>query len=330
MRRQDFGKWRSPLCAFALCRVSCVVCFHLFPLLSLLVKVSGAALHAVLSRHLSCSFDEINVDSGQVVVAPSDEDPRRRNPNKPRLITRQSVLLSASIPQPRHFIKLCAQERWTAEEPEWIHVVNAGNAVARTPNQINHMFRAVEATKKLGCLRAYIKREVAERRLSRCIVFLNPDRPLAEIAKILERDFAVVADNKAAKQTTDGEVGEGNHDLVDDDESEVESEDEERRHVGVLHHEAGLIGRASTMAHFRSGHSTVLLATDLASRGLDVPETSHVVMFDMPGTAETYLHRAGRTGRMGRKGSVLTLGAATEQFVVERHANSLGIAIDVV
>ena len=56
------------------------------------------------------------------------------------------------------------------------------------------------------------------------------------------------------------------------------------------------------MDGFRDGDHRILLATDMAARGLDVPDTSHVIMFDMPPTAESYLHRAGRTGRMGRPG----------------------------
>jgi ATP-dependent RNA helicase DeaD len=65
----------------------------------------------------------------------------------------------------------------------------------------------------------------------------------------------------------------------------------------------------------------------MAARGLDVPDTSHVIMFDMPPTAESYLHRAGRTGRMGRPGVVVTLASKQEVFVVERLGNALSVAI---
>ena len=51
----------------------------------------------------------------------------------------------------------------------------------------------------------------------------------------------------------------------------------------------------------------MLLTTDLAARGLDAPRTSLVVNFDVPRTATDYLHRAGRTARLGRNGAVLTI-----------------------
>ncbi|MCP6519451.1 ATP-dependent RNA helicase SrmB, partial [Klebsiella pneumoniae] len=51
----------------------------------------------------------------------------------------------------------------------------------------------------------------------------------------------------------------------------------------------------------------VLIATDVAARGLDIPAVSHVFNFDMPRPADTYLHRIGRTGRAGKKGTAISL-----------------------
>lgn len=51
----------------------------------------------------------------------------------------------------------------------------------------------------------------------------------------------------------------------------------------------------------------MLVATDLASRGLDIPQVSHIINFDFPRTTSDYLHRAGRAGRAGRPGFVLSL-----------------------
>ena len=65
--------------------------------------------------------------------------------------------------------------------------------------------------------------------------------------------------------------------------------------------------RQQAMNGFRSGHVHVLVATDIAARGIDVSEISHVINFDMPDTADAYTHRIGRTGRMARAGTALTL-----------------------
>ncbi|WP_374956358.1 DEAD/DEAH box helicase [Lactobacillus bombicola] len=66
--------------------------------------------------------------------------------------------------------------------------------------------------------------------------------------------------------------------------------------------------RAEALHNFKVGHLKLLLATDLAARGLDLTGVTYVINFDIPSEANTYLHRAGRTGRMGANGYVVTLG----------------------
>jgi ATP-dependent RNA helicase DDX51/DBP6 len=61
------------------------------------------------------------------------------------------------------------------------------------------------------------------------------------------------------------------------------------------------------LSAFRSGRTPILLATDRASRGLDIPELAHVVSYDVPSSALTYVHRVGRTARAGREGTAWTL-----------------------
>ena len=58
---------------------------------------------------------------------------------------------------------------------------------------------------------------------------------------------------------------------------------------------------------FRDGEITLLVASDVAARGLDIPAVSHVFNFDVPTHAEDYVHRIGRTGRAGREGKAFTL-----------------------
>jgi len=65
--------------------------------------------------------------------------------------------------------------------------------------------------------------------------------------------------------------------------------------------------RQEAMDNFRNGRIRILVATDIAARGIDVSQISHVINFDMPDTADAYTHRIGRTGRMSRQGTALTL-----------------------
>lgn len=65
--------------------------------------------------------------------------------------------------------------------------------------------------------------------------------------------------------------------------------------------------RQKAMSGFRSGKYQILVATDIAARGIDVADVSHVINFDMPSSPETYIHRIGRTGRAERNGEAFTL-----------------------
>jgi superfamily II DNA/RNA helicase len=65
--------------------------------------------------------------------------------------------------------------------------------------------------------------------------------------------------------------------------------------------------RTAALEAFRNGTTQLLVASDVAARGLDIPDVSHVFNFDVPHHAEDYVHRIGRTGRAGRKGSAYTL-----------------------
>ena len=84
----------------------------------------------------------------------------------------------------------------------------------------------------------------------------------------------------------------------------------EQFHVAGLHSEKVQEYRFKLMTGFKNGKVDVLVATDLASRGLDIPEVTHVINYDIPDSIEDYIHRCGRTGRMARHGiatSFLTL-----------------------
>jgi ATP-dependent RNA helicase DeaD len=70
--------------------------------------------------------------------------------------------------------------------------------------------------------------------------------------------------------------------------------------------------RDRVMRRFRDGASELLVATDVAARGLDIEHVSHVVNFDVPSSPDAYIHRTGRTGRAGREGVAITLAEARE------------------
>ena len=77
--------------------------------------------------------------------------------------------------------------------------------------------------------------------------------------------------------------------------------------VGALHGDMDQRARTMTLQAFRDNKLTLLVASDVAARGLDIPMVSHVFNFDVPIHAEDYVHRIGRTGRAGRSGKAYTL-----------------------
>jgi ATP-dependent RNA helicase SrmB len=78
--------------------------------------------------------------------------------------------------------------------------------------------------------------------------------------------------------------------------------------------------RNNAISRFRDGDVNVLLATDVAARGIDLPNVSHVINYDLPRTADVYLHRIGRTARAGNKGNAVSLVEAHDQAMIERIA----------
>src|SRR5690606_37940389 len=77
--------------------------------------------------------------------------------------------------------------------------------------------------------------------------------------------------------------------------------------AGALHGDMDQKSRMETLDAFKHDKLTLLVASDVAARGLDIPKVSHVFNFDVPVHAEDYVHRIGRTGRAGRSGVSYTL-----------------------
>ncbi|MDT7861747.1 MAG: DEAD/DEAH box helicase [Saccharolobus sp.] len=91
--------------------------------------------------------------------------------------------------------------------------------------------------------------------------------------------------------------------------------------VGLLSGDMPQTVRLRNFYGFKKGRYNVLVATDLASRGIDIIDVNKVINFDIPRDVETYIHRVGRTGRMGRIGEAITLYTFREEEMVKRINN---------
>ena len=77
--------------------------------------------------------------------------------------------------------------------------------------------------------------------------------------------------------------------------------------------------REQTVSQLRSGHIEILVGTDVVARGLDVPEITHVINYDLPSDTESYVHRIGRTGRAGRTGEAILFFRAKERHLLRHY-----------
>ncbi len=100
-------------------------------------------------------------------------------------------------------------------------------------------------------------------------------------------------------------------------------------HAEALHGGLSQDQRDRVMKRFRSQASELLVATDVAARGLDVSHVSHVVNYDVPAAAESYVHRIGRTGRAGRTGVAITLAEPREHRMLKNIERVTKTAIEV-
>ena len=97
-----------------------------------------------------------------------------------------------------------------------------------------------------------------------------------------------------------------------------------RQTVAVIHSNRSQRERDQALAGFRAGTFKVLVATDIASRGLDVPDVSHVINYDVPLHPEDYVHRIGRTGRAQAEGDAFTIVVAGESGQVQAIERFIG------
>ncbi|MEH7253097.1 DEAD/DEAH box helicase [Neobacillus niacini] len=95
--------------------------------------------------------------------------------------------------------------------------------------------------------------------------------------------------------------------------------------AGVLHSDMKKLERQAELKAFRDGKTKMLIATDVAARGLDIQGVTHVVHVDFPKDIAQYVHRAGRTGRMGADGIVISLVTEREERELKLYCNELNV-----
>ncbi|KQZ13209.1 RNA helicase [Mesorhizobium sp. Root554] len=98
--------------------------------------------------------------------------------------------------------------------------------------------------------------------------------------------------------------------------------------VGALHGDMDQRARMAMLANFRDGKLKLLVASDVAARGLDIPDVSHVFNYDVPIHSEDYVHRIGRTGRAGRSGKSFTIATRSDGKYIDAIEKLIGTKIE--
>jgi len=101
-----------------------------------------------------------------------------------------------------------------------------------------------------------------------------------------------------------------------------------KHEVVTLHSDRSQSQRNKALDSFRSGRARVLVATDVAARGIDVDDISFVINYEVPATADDYIHRVGRTARAGRDGAALTLVSPEEESTLASIERIAGIKLE--
>eukprot|EP01032_Pedospumella_encystans_P015133 gene15133-17333_t len=305
-------------------------------------------LHKLLSRNLSKTFlslEEALLDEDPTDIIYKDHvkdhlDSMGLGENTKYHLERQTIMCSATIPQRQHFAASCFKNGWTATVPELINV----SEDQLVPPQVVHMHIPCSAELRLPCLAAVLKSELRNGTTNvisagkidvsdydddkaDCIVYTKQ-----AIVFVDEREAHLI-DTYAygAIKTLEKMSTAGAHEIEDSKSTSSNTKSvhkrkaiEQQSRVGVLLESMSLEARARVLDNFRYGDSQVLVCTDMAARGLDIPSTTLVIQMSLPNRIENYIHRAGRTGRLNREGKVISFTHPEEDFVVQRFSNELG------
>ena len=240
----------------------------------------------IIDEFDACLLDTSTTKALQMILSSKLREPR------------QTVFVSATVPQHKFFLRQCIEQSWTTADIE--HVWTEQKSRDVVPETLIHQYAVCELSKKLVALCGLLRR-CNDNNLSglpqAAVVFVAAYRPVDAIVEAVNKALAGSAERDCI--TSDIAVG------VTDSNSVVE--------------------QRKRMDKFRRGDVRILISTDLAARGLDVSRITHIFNFDLPVDADKYLHRAGRAGRLGQTGTVISLISPGEEFVLDRFANELGI-----
>lgn len=208
-----------------------------------------------------------------------------------KIRTRQTIFASASIPQHSHFLSKCIQQKWTKSDAVHIHL----NPVNPLPSKFQHKFVISKKCQRLHIL----------------LSILHKDKPKSAI---------IFVGNQSERSKKAGETPSTT--LVAEF---LKSNYKQSLEILLLEEDMNFNARVISLLEARLGRC-ILVATDIAGRGVDLPETSHIYNFDLPKTAIDYLHRAGRTGRKPFSDEIYTITsliAQEERFVLQKFENEL-------
>ncbi|XP_071737039.1 DEAD-box ATP-dependent RNA helicase 58, chloroplastic [Rutidosis leptorrhynchoides] len=205
---------------------------------------------------------------------------------------RQTIFASASIPQHRRFQYDCIQQKWTKADVVHVHA----NPVQPMPARIQHRFLICNRSKRHSALVLLLQSDAPKS----AIIFVNEQSEKSKKAGNAPATTIVIDALKNSYV--------GSHEIL------------------LLEEKLNFNSRAASFSELRQGGSYLLVATDIAGRGVDLPDTTHVYNYDLPKDAVQYLHRAGRTGRepfSETKCVVTTIITSEERFVLQRYENEL-------
>ncbi|XP_058208492.1 DEAD-box ATP-dependent RNA helicase 58, chloroplastic [Rhododendron vialii] len=205
---------------------------------------------------------------------------------------RQTIFASASIPQHRRFVYDCIQHKWTKADAVHIHV----NPVEPMPSRLHHRFVICGKDERHQALLSLLKSDMPQS----AIIFVSEQSEKSKRAGHTPPTTLLIEFLKTSYT--------GCSDIL------------------LLEEDMNFNVRAASFSELRQGGSYLLVSTDLAARGVDLSETTHIYNFVLPKNAVDYLHRAGRAGRRpfsDKKCIVTSILTSEERFVLKKFENEL-------